>query len=141
MLTASRLFLNEIEKCIVAQNDFAFETTPSGRAYLRLIDRLKVESWQINLFYLALPNVEISINRVAERVKKGGHNIPTKDIRRRFPRSLNLLLNNYSYIVDQCTCCMNNENKPKLVFEQFGDKRYIVDYSDYKILEELSKCK
>ena len=139
LLIASRLFLNEIEKCIDARNDFAFETTLSGRAYLRLIERLKAESWQIILFYLALPNVESSIERVAERVIKGGHNIPTKDIRRRFPRSLNLLLNNYSYIVDQCTCFMNNENKPKLVFEQLCDKRYIVDYSDYQILEELSK--
>ncbi len=139
LLTASRLFLNEIEKCIDARSDFAFETTLSGRAYLRLIDRLKAESWQINLFYLALPNVEISINRVTERVNKGGHNIPTKDIMRRFPRSLNLLLNNYSYIVDQCTCYMNDKNKPNLVFEQRGDYRYIVDNRSYQILEKLSK--
>ena len=41
LLTASRLFLTEIEVQIAKRQDFAFETTLSGRGYLELIKRLK----------------------------------------------------------------------------------------------------
>ncbi|MDI1291322.1 MAG: hypothetical protein PSV18_01070 [Methylobacter sp.] len=37
----SRLFLHELKDCIAARQDFAFETTLSGRSYLKLIDRLQ----------------------------------------------------------------------------------------------------
>ncbi len=92
---AGRLFLSEIEARIKTDADFAFETTLSGRGYLKLIDRLKSLGWDIELFYLALPSVEVSKSRVAERVAHGGHNIPAADIERRFPRSLNNLLDDY----------------------------------------------
>jgi len=44
--------------------------------YLRLIARLKSTGWRVELIYLALPNVEMSSLRVAERVAHGNHNIP-----------------------------------------------------------------
>nr|WP_299246377.1 hypothetical protein [uncultured Halomonas sp.] len=84
MLAASRLFLQEIENCINVREDFAFETTLPGRGYLRLIRRLRMDSWQVKLIYLALPNVEVSKQRVAERVYHGGHDIPQQAIERRF---------------------------------------------------------
>ena len=61
LVTASKIFLREIEERIKKRDDFAFETTLAGRGYLRLIKRLKDEDWQIKLLYLALPSVEMSI--------------------------------------------------------------------------------
>ena len=43
--------------------------------------------YEIIIYYLKLPSVDIAIERVKMRVKKGGHNVPEKDIRRRFERS------------------------------------------------------
>ncbi len=40
-IAASHIFLNEIEENIKRQENFAFETTLSGRSYLRLINRLQ----------------------------------------------------------------------------------------------------
>ena len=91
LLAASRLFLGEIEQHIRSRRDFAFETTLAGRGYLRLIRRLRADGWRVELLYLALPSVEMSVLRVAERVAHGGHSIPQADIERRFPRSLNNL--------------------------------------------------
>ncbi len=65
------------------------KTTLAGRSYLKLIKRLQLANWEIKLIYLALSNVEMSKKRVEERVLHGGHNIPNKDIERRYPRSLN----------------------------------------------------
>jgi predicted ABC-type ATPase len=127
LIAASRIFLREIEEHIASLEDFAFETTLAGRTYLRLIDRMRKEGWQVELIYLALPSVEMSKLRVAERVAHGGHNIPQQDIERRFPRSLNNLLHVFSHAVNRCVCFMNDGANPVLVFEQQGENRDIID--------------
>jgi hypothetical protein len=52
---ASRLMLAEIEGHIQAKRDFAFETTLSGRGYLRLIRRLRDAGWRVELIYPRSP--------------------------------------------------------------------------------------
>jgi len=140
LLAASRIFLREIRECISAREDFAFETTLSGRSHLRLVDSLHADGWRVELIYLALPNVEMSRLRVAERVAHGGHDVPTRDIERRFPRSLRHLFDDFSHRVDHCTCFMNLGERPVLVFEQQGDARNIVDEDAYqRLIEEAAQ--
>lgn len=134
LIAASRIFLNEIEERITEQQDFAFETTLAGRSYLRLINSLKKTGWTVELIYLALPSVEMSKLRVAERVEHGGHNIPTDDIERRFLRSLSNLFTEFSYKVDRCLCFMNDGESPVLVFEQNGSARDIINPDYYRLL-------
>lgn len=134
LMAASRIFLREIEEHIEACEDFAFETTLAGRTYLRLVERLRHSGWWVGLFYLALPTAEMSKLRVAERVDHGGHNIPTSDIERRFPRSLRHLFDDFSHRVDSCTCFMNDGENPVLVFEQSGDYRVILHDDHYQLL-------
>ncbi len=126
LLTASRLFLREIGSAIAARYDFALETTLAGRSYLQLVRRLRADRWPVVLIYLALPNIAMSKQRVAERVTHGGHNIPTADIERRFPRSLANLLNVFCAEVDACQCFMNSGTFPELVFEQAGEIRNVI---------------
>lgn len=139
LLAASRLFLREIEERIAAREDFAFETTLAGHTCLGLVERLRADGWRVELIYLALPSVEMSKLRVAERVAHGGHNIPVADIERRFPRSLNHLLNDFSHRVDSCTCFMNDGESPVVVFEQRGSERDIVHDDYYQLLLEEAK--
>ena len=134
LLAASRLFLGEIEACIAKREDFAFETTLAGRSYLKLVRRLQTAGWQVELIYLALPSMEMSKLRVAERVAHGGHNIPVADIERRFARSLGNLLNSFSTQVDACRCFMNSDASPELVFEQQGELRNVLHMPYYQHL-------
>jgi predicted ABC-type ATPase len=67
---------------------FAVETTLSGNTYLRMMVEAKSRGWQINLIYVGVDKVQISIERVAQRVAAGGHNVLQEDIRRRYTRSL-----------------------------------------------------
>jgi len=139
LLAASRIFLSEIEEHIAAKEDFAFETTLSGRSYLRLIKRLRNDGWRVELVYLALPSVEMSRLRVAERVAHGGHNIPLRDIERRFPRSLHNLFHLFSHAVDHCICFMNDGDEPVLLFEQNGENRKIAYEALYhQLLNEVN---
>ena len=134
LVAASRIFLNEIEEKISRRENFAFETTLSGRSYLRLVNRLQRDDWLVELIYLALPNAGMSKMRVAERVMHGGHNIPLRDIERRFSRSLGNLFQVFSHKVDRCICFMNDGEMPIPVFEQTGDSRNILNEIEYKQL-------
>jgi len=136
LLAASRIFLREIEEAIADKEDFAFETTLSGRGYSSLVKRLLSANWRVELVYLALPTVEMSRLRVAERVSHGGHNIPLKDIQRRFPRSLHNLLSLYAPLVSHTRCFMNDGSTPEPVFEQHGPDRQILNDA---LFEKLSK--
>lgn len=136
LLSASRIFLREIEEAIADKEDFAFETTLSGRGYSTLVKRLLSENWRVELVYLALPSVEMSRLRVAERVSHGGHNIPLKDIQRRFPRSLHNLLTLYAPLVSHARCFMNGGGAPEPIFEQHGPDRQIFNDA---LFEALSK--
>ena len=134
MLGASRIFLRELEHCIAAHQDFAIETTLAGRGYLQLVQRLRANDWRVELIYLALPSLQMSKLRVAERVVHGGHNIPASDLERRFARSLRHLLNDFSYQVNNCTCIMNGGERSELVFEQSGNNRNIIHAEYYQHL-------
>ena len=139
LLAASRIFLGEIEELIEDGESFAFETTLAGRTYLLLVERLQYDGWQIELIYLALPNIEMSELRVAERVAHGGHNIPLSDIRRRFSRSLHNLFEEFSQRVDRCICFMNDGENPVVVFEQCGSNRDILHDDYYQLLMKEAK--
>jgi predicted ABC-type ATPase len=115
---AARLFFARLKSQIQLGEDFAFETTLSGKAYLKHIERMRASGWNIELIYLALPSVEMSKLRVAERVRHGGHNIPLKDIERRFPRSLRNLFVDYCRVVDYCICLVYLDDAHHMVFER-----------------------
>jgi len=138
LMAASRLFVREMAERIEKREDFGFETTLSGRTYLNLVERLRSDGWQTVLIYLALPSVEMSKMRVAERVANGGHKIPVSDIERRFPRSLRNLFDEFCHIVDHCLCFMNDGDAPIPVFEQRKTHRKVLHEAYYQLLQKES---
>jgi len=133
-VAAGRLFLAEIERFVKRRESFAFETTLSGRSYLRLISRLKTDDWVVNLVYLWLPSIEHCQKRVRERVLSGGHNIPDDVIARRYPRSVSLLLNDYSSLCDNTSCWDNSGAEPVCIFTQSKHERKVEDAGLYEQL-------
>jgi predicted ABC-type ATPase len=72
--------------------------------------------------FLWLPSPEFAIQRVAERVIQGGHNIPEPDIRRRYDRGLKNLFNVYLPIVDDVWIMNASVIPPDLVLERLNGK-------------------
>ncbi|OGV46022.1 MAG: hypothetical protein A2017_22320 [Lentisphaerae bacterium GWF2_44_16] len=134
-LEAGRLFLREIENYIKRRQNFAFETTLSGRGHLNLIHRLRSSGWRVELFYLWIPDAGFSSRRVKERVKHGGHNISDEALLRRFPRSINNLLKEYSKICDLTVCYDNSAIVPSLIFEESENGIKIFDRERFELLE------
>ena len=82
-LAAGRELILRMRKMVREGRDFAFETTCSGKSYIRLLKECREAGWRISLIYLWVPSPEYSIARVARRVSQGGHHIPEDVIRRR----------------------------------------------------------
>ncbi len=117
LVKASRIFLETLDDKINARRDFAFETTLSGRSYLTRIPEWRRDGWEVNLIYLYVSNAGFSASRVHQRVLQGGHDIPLRDIERRFPRSLSNLFD-YAEICDMTLCFDNMQRKAIPIFEK-----------------------
>lgn len=112
---AGRIMLERIEYLIQKREDFALETTLSTRSYVQTIQRAQQIGYTVSLYYLWVPSADVSKERVALRVSKGGHNIPPDVIERRYSRSVTNLINLYVPICDYFTVFSNAGVLPEMV--------------------------
>jgi len=116
-IKAGKLLLERIEDCVSAGESFAFESTLSGVMYAKRIKQWKALDYEIVIFFLRLPSVEMAIDRVRFRVEHGGHNVPEGDIRRRFERSWINFKKIYRGLADAWVIFDTSEYEPKIVEE------------------------
>ena len=133
---AGRLMLSEISFFAERRATFAFETTLSGRSYLRLIRQLKKQGYEVHFFFLWVKSVDVALSRVRERVLKGGHDVPEVVVRRRFGRSIRNFLPEYRRLDDSWYLFDNSAGTPEVVaFERAGKPR-IINRAQYEALIE-----
>jgi len=113
-MKAGRLLLAEFKSLVIRKETFAVESTLSGLTYLRLLQNAKRQGFRIYIHFLWLPKPAIAIARVRERVKKGGHNVPTDDVRRRFSRGLRHFVHDYAPLANRWAVWNNLANPPEL---------------------------
>lgn len=83
-LAGGREAIAKINSCLERGLSFTQETTLAGRRTLQTIRRARDLGYTVRLYYVGLDTAEESIRRIANRVSKGGHDIPPEDVRRRF---------------------------------------------------------
>lgn len=96
-----------------------FETTLSGRGYLRLIKNWQAAGYRVKIIFLQLANADEAVARVAQRVKQGGHNIPETVIRRRFAAGKDNFEKLYAPQVDAWA-----------LYDNAGPEPVLIDWSD-----------
>lgn len=99
-ITAARLMLTRIKKLIANDADFAIETTLATKSYHSLVQKAQERGYDIKLIYFWLQSPELALQRVAERVKNGGHNVDEHIVRRRYSYGLHNLFKLYLPVVD-----------------------------------------
>jgi predicted ABC-type ATPase len=117
---AGRLMLEAIADYVKRGVSFAFETTLSGLTYARMIPVWRSSGYSVDLAFLSLPDVEMAIERVAMRVKQGGHNVPEKVIRRRFVHGI-ANFERYKRLVDSWQL-YDNSGVPAVLIEEGQNK-------------------
>jgi predicted ABC-type ATPase len=123
---AGRLMLQRIRELIRNRVSFAFETTCAGRAHLPILRRCKADGWRVTLVYLWLPSPEAALDRVARRVRDGGHNIPDDVVVRRYWAGIRNLRLLYLRLADVAVIYDNSDGVRKLVAVQLPKRSLIV---------------
>lgn len=81
-----------LERAIRERKDFTFETTLGGSTMPRLLTEAASQGFEVRIWYVGLATPDLHIERVRNRVRAGGHDIPESSIRRRWRHSrLNLV--------------------------------------------------
>jgi len=114
-VTAGKLMLQEIKRQTAQLKSFAFETTLSGKLYSRMISQWQHSGYNVKLIFLQLKSADDAVNRVAQRVRQGGHNIPEATIRRRYEKGIVNFQKIYSPIVDSWTLYDNSGHIPEII--------------------------
>jgi len=107
--------LEEIASCVTRRESFAFETTLSGHGYLRQITQWRALGYHVSIYFLSLPDAETAIERVALRVRQGGHDIPEAVIRRRFASGLDNFHRHYKLAADDWVLYDNSGMVPVML--------------------------
>jgi predicted ABC-type ATPase len=120
-IQAGRLMLERIKLLTSRLDDFGFESTLSGTAFVNLIKILKEKGYRIHLFFLWVQNVDVALARISDRVRRGGHFIPDKVVHRRFPKSIFNFFNLYGPLADYWAIFDNSTDTPIMIAsEEFG---------------------
>jgi predicted ABC-type ATPase len=125
-LQAGRLMLERLHSLSTAGVDFAFETTLASRSFAPFLMACREKEYAINLLYIWLESVELAIQRVAARVRNGGHSIPEATIGRRYELGRRNFMQLYMPLADFWKVYDNSGDSPLLVAQAMRDEEAVV---------------
>ena len=131
---AGRLMIEQIHSLADSRVDFGFETTLAGRGYVRLLNNLKDRGYRIHLFYLWIHRIDVALERIAGRVKMGGHNVPEDVVRRRYHKGISNFSRLYQPLTDSWAIYDNSTDTPHLIAYKEHDKLEIIDHDTFYII-------
>ncbi len=132
---AGRIMLKRLRELFEQRASFSFETTLTGFGYTHLLAEMQAAGYRIRLDYLWIPNLDITRNRVRQRVRKGGHDIPDEVQQRRFGKGLRLLWSHYRPQVNYWRLFDNVGENPHLVVEEQNGVLQVWDASKLAEIE------
>jgi predicted ABC-type ATPase len=136
---AGRLMMEQMRDMVRDGQSFAFETTCSGKSYIRSLKECQKAGWRVSLIYLWVPSPEYSIARVARRVSEGGHYIPDEVVRRRYLTGLWNMRHLYLPLADDATIYDNRDRALRLIARQApGFPLKVMDEEIWARIEELT---
>jgi len=98
-IAAGRVMLSRIRELASQRVNFAFETTLASRTFAPWLRQLVTSGYSAHLVFLWLPSADFAVDRVAERVRTGGHNVPPETVRRRYAAGLRNFFQLYQPLV------------------------------------------
>lgn len=139
-IEAGRLMLQRIEDLLVKDESFSIETTLATKSYINLVRRAQVKGYTVRLLFFWLNSPELALQRIVERVAKGGHNIPEPIVRRRYVAGICNLFRLFMSEVDSWEIYDNSEY-PAVQIARGGkdDETSIIVESTYKTIAEYVK--
>lgn len=128
-MEAGRLMLARLRELAAANRDFAFETTLASRTFAPWIAKLKEEhGYLFTLFYLWVPDAGFSVDRVARRVRLGGHHVPDGDVQRRYARGIDNFFDLYRPLADRWEVYDNRDARRLMAAKGTQTAEHVYDH-------------
>ena len=139
-IEAGRLMLQRIEELLAKDETFAIETTLATKSYINLVRRAQAKGYIVRLLFFWLNSPELALQRVTERVLKGGHNIPEPIVRRRYVAGISNLFLLFMREVDSWEI-YDNSVYPAIQIAKGGkdDETSIIVESTYNLIADYVK--
>jgi len=118
---AGRTMLKRLKVLARDRKSFAFETTLSTRSYASWVKKLQESGYKFHLIFLWVESPELSIARIRERVRAGGHDVPDTVVQRRYFRGVRNFFQLYKPLADTWAMYDNSRRYPELV--AFGGRK------------------
>lgn len=137
-IQAGRLMLERINLLLEQKKDFAFESTLASRSFVSFLKRCKIKGYSVNMLFLWIHSVDLAIERVRDRVKRSGHNIPENVIIRRYHRGLSNFIKLYVPLADNWILYDNSKERPKEIAQGHLEKKIVVH--DEKLWQSIQEA-
>jgi len=111
-VAAGRELARRVAIALKGQDSVVLESTLAGRTLAGTITKACNSGFVITIVYLFVNSPDMCVQRVQERVRKGGHSVPESDIRRRFARSLRNFWELYRPLADRWLLVYNSGDRP-----------------------------
>lgn len=111
---AQNLYIERRTQALQQNQNFAFESNYHTREILTIINLFRANDYKIELIFICLEDANIAIERVRERVAKGGHSVEEETIRERFKNGLTLL-NDSFHLFDYVSIYLSKWRKVEMV--------------------------
>lgn len=105
---------------IQAYQTIGVETVLSSPKYRVLVERAKQRGFHVRMIYVVLGSAELQLQRIAIRVRSGGHDVPAEKVLARRRRSFEQLAW-FFHRVDMLYVYDNSTGEPRTVGEKFGE--------------------
>jgi len=135
-LEAVRRIENWLFASLDAYQTIGVETVLSTDKYRRLVEHARLRGFSVHLIYVFLESAELNVERVATRVRKGGHAVPEDKIRSRRLRSFDQFAW-FLNAADVADVYDNSGATPQLVLSKKGDEVTVYDELPDEILASL----
>ena len=116
-IAAGRVMLSRLRELSEQRTSFAFETTLASRSFAPWLRQLGASAYDIHLVFLWLSSAELAIERVADRVRNGGHNIPTEVVRRRYSAGIRNFFSLYQSVTTSWVLYNSSGPQPTMIAE------------------------
>lgn len=115
-VSAGKEAIRLARECLREKRSFSIETTLAGGNVIRLMRDARENGFDLIMLYVGLGDYQLNIERVAARVRNGGHDIPTEDIIRRHTTSIQNLLSHLDF-VDHLIVIDNSTRSGEIVWQ------------------------
>jgi predicted ABC-type ATPase len=114
LMKAGKIAVAKLKQYMEEGVTFNQETTLCGHSIYNSIVKAKGLGYFVEMHYVGVDSAEIAIERIAKRVKEGGHDVPRGDVERRYIESSKNLIS----IIPLCDLVALYDNTEK--FRRFA---------------------